>query len=66
MPSLESLSTYSNCKVSTNKVESQVFLAMYHFSGVFLQHQRMDHQLLCQRIPVMKTNALYVPRELAF
>ena len=58
MPSLESLSTYS--KVSTNKVESQVFLAMYHFSGVFLQHQRVDRQLLCQkacqRISVMKTN----------
>ena len=28
MPSLEPLSTYSNCKVSTNKVESQVFLAI--------------------------------------
>ena len=28
MPSLESLSTYSNFKVSTNKVESQVLLAI--------------------------------------
>ena len=40
------------------------------YSGVFLQCQKMDRQLLRQkvrqRISVMKANTLYVSRELAF
>ena len=58
-PGCDSIKTWEE----TLHVKS-VFPAL--LSRVFLQRQRMDRQLLRQRISVMKTNKLYVSGELAF